>query len=165
MVLLDFSKAYNTVWGKRLVLTITEKGLRIPMISLLRKFLINRQGQVCFNGVNSDRERVLGFQASSKTLLRTPSPRYGKNGEAMQIQSIQRRVFIPGHAKDRAKRAFVTGHCCSAGYSVPEIDESRRRREEPGATEAVSTSTQTAREQAGEKSERDRGREWRVPRV
>ena len=49
MVLLDFSKAYDTVWRQRLLLTLAEKGLPITYVKWLRSFLDNRQARVRFN--------------------------------------------------------------------------------------------------------------------
>jgi ribonuclease HI len=53
MVLLDFSKAYDTVWRERLLLALAEKGVPLPIIRWLRSFLSNRQARVRFNGVLS----------------------------------------------------------------------------------------------------------------
>ena len=49
LVLLDFSKAYDTVWRQRLLLTLAEKGLPITYVKWLRSFLDNRQARVRFN--------------------------------------------------------------------------------------------------------------------
>lgn len=54
MVLLDFSKAYDTVRRERLLLTMAEKGVPIQMIRWLRSFLSNREARVRLNGVLSN---------------------------------------------------------------------------------------------------------------
>ena len=53
MVLLDFSKAYDTVWRERLLLTMIDTGVPMPLIQWLNGFLSNRRARVRFNGVNS----------------------------------------------------------------------------------------------------------------
>ena len=53
MVLLDFSKAYDTVWREKLLLTMAEMGVPLHLIRWLRSFLSNRQARVRFNGVLS----------------------------------------------------------------------------------------------------------------
>ena len=53
MVLLDFSKAYDTVWKQRLLLTMADKGVPMPLIRWLHSFLSNRQARVRFNGTTS----------------------------------------------------------------------------------------------------------------
>ena len=54
LVLLDFSKAYDTVWRERLLLTMAEKGVPIHMIRWLRSFLSNREARVRLNGTLSN---------------------------------------------------------------------------------------------------------------
>ena len=54
MVLLDFSKAYDTVWRERLLLTMADKGVPMPLIRWLSSFLRNRQARVRFNGTTSN---------------------------------------------------------------------------------------------------------------
>ena len=49
LVLLDFSKAYDTVWRQKLLLTLAEKGMPLTYIRWLRAFLDNRQARVRFN--------------------------------------------------------------------------------------------------------------------
>ena len=51
MVLLDFSKAYDTVWRERLLLSMSDQGMPLTMIRWLKCFLTNRQARVRFNGV------------------------------------------------------------------------------------------------------------------
>ena len=53
MVLLDFSKAYDTVWRERLLLAMMDIGVPKPFIRWLNAFLGNRHARVRFNGVNS----------------------------------------------------------------------------------------------------------------
>ena len=53
LVLLDFSKAYDTVWKQRLLLTLAERGLPMPLVRWLNSFLSNRLARVRFNGVTS----------------------------------------------------------------------------------------------------------------
>ena len=53
MVLLDFSKAYDTVWRERLLLTMVDKGVPMPFVRWLSSFLQNRQARVRFNGTTS----------------------------------------------------------------------------------------------------------------
>ena len=54
MVLLDFSKAYDTVWRERLLLSLADKGVPLPMVRWLNSFLGNRHARVRFNGTMSD---------------------------------------------------------------------------------------------------------------
>ena len=51
MVLLDFSKAYHTIWRQRLLLT--RKNVPNIYVQWLSKFLKNRQVKVRFNGMLS----------------------------------------------------------------------------------------------------------------
>ena len=53
LVLLDFSKAYDTVWRQRLLLTMFRKGIPLPLIRWLHGFLQNRQAKVLFNNCTS----------------------------------------------------------------------------------------------------------------
>ena len=53
MVLLDFSKAYDTIWRQRLLLTLTRKNVPSIYVQWLSKFLENRQAKVRFNGMLS----------------------------------------------------------------------------------------------------------------
>ena len=48
LVLLDFSKAYDTVWRERLLLTMGERGIPLQLINWLKGFLHNRQANVKF---------------------------------------------------------------------------------------------------------------------
>ena len=49
LVLLDFSKAYDTVWRQKLLVTLDEMGLPVMYTKWLRAFLENRQARVRFN--------------------------------------------------------------------------------------------------------------------
>ena len=49
LVLLDFSKAYDTVWRQKLLMTLDEMGLPVMYSKWLRAFLENRQARVRFN--------------------------------------------------------------------------------------------------------------------
>ena len=51
LVLLDFSKAYDTVWQERLLLSMMDTGVPLTIIRWLRSFLLNRQAKVRFNGI------------------------------------------------------------------------------------------------------------------
>ena len=53
LVLLDFSKAYDTVWRQRLLLTMHEKGIPLPILKWLHGFLQNRQAKVMYNNCTS----------------------------------------------------------------------------------------------------------------
>ena len=53
MVLLDFSKAYGTVWQQRLRLSMVDMGVPMPLVRWLNSFLQNRRAQVRFNGATS----------------------------------------------------------------------------------------------------------------
>ena len=53
LVLLDFSKAYDTVWRERLLMALIEDGVPMIMVRWLYSFFQNRQGKVQFNGVRS----------------------------------------------------------------------------------------------------------------
>ena len=48
LVLLDFSKAYDTVWRQRLLLSMIEKGVPLQLVRWLYNFLNNRQARVRF---------------------------------------------------------------------------------------------------------------------
>ena len=50
LVLLDFSKAYDTIWRQRLLLTLLKRGIPEAYVLWLRSFLENRQARVKFNG-------------------------------------------------------------------------------------------------------------------
>ena len=58
LVLLDFSKAYDTVWRERLLLTMLEKGVPSIYVQWLFGFLQNRQARVRFNGVLSNSQKM-----------------------------------------------------------------------------------------------------------
>ncbi len=50
LTLLDFSKAYDTVWRERLLGSLLDQGVPAGYVLLLREFLLNRQARVRFNG-------------------------------------------------------------------------------------------------------------------
>ena len=53
LVLLDFSKAYDTVWRERLLLSMYEKAVPLTILRWLRSFLLNRQAKVRYNDCTS----------------------------------------------------------------------------------------------------------------
>ena len=53
LVLLDFSKAYDTVWRERLLLSMHEKSVPLPILRWLSGFLQNRQAKVQYNDCTS----------------------------------------------------------------------------------------------------------------
>ena len=58
MALLDFSKAYDTVWRQRLLNTLIGKGLNNRYVLWLSSFLENRQARVRFNGSISRSRKI-----------------------------------------------------------------------------------------------------------
>ena len=58
LVLLDFSKAYDTVWRERLLVSMIEDGVPMTMIRWLRSFFENRQARVKFNGKMSNSRKM-----------------------------------------------------------------------------------------------------------
>ena len=58
LVLLDFSKAYDTVWRERLLHKLLDHGVPHSYIFFLRSFLQNRQAKVRFNGVLSKSKKM-----------------------------------------------------------------------------------------------------------
>ena len=54
LALLDFSKAYDTVWKERLLISMHEKGVPLLYVKWLASFLQNRQARVRFNNILSD---------------------------------------------------------------------------------------------------------------
>ena len=58
MALLDFSKAYDTIWRQRLLLTLSKRGVPNLYISWLNRFLQNRQARVRFNGTLSKSRKM-----------------------------------------------------------------------------------------------------------
>ena len=58
MVLLDFSKAYDTIWRQRLLLTLSKRGVPPIYIKWLSSFLSNRQARVRFNGSLSKSKKI-----------------------------------------------------------------------------------------------------------
>ena len=53
LVLLDFSKAYDTVWREKLLMTMLQKGVPVEIVRWLRRFLENRQAKVELHGHRS----------------------------------------------------------------------------------------------------------------
>ena len=53
LALLDFSKAYDTVWREKLLTTMRDQGLPINLIRWIRFFLHNRTAKVKLNGTLS----------------------------------------------------------------------------------------------------------------
>jgi ribonuclease HI len=53
LVLLDFSKAYDTVWRERLLLSMYERNVPLTILRWLRSFLLNRQARVRYNNCTS----------------------------------------------------------------------------------------------------------------
>ena len=45
MVLLDYSKAFDTIWRSKLLLSMAEKGVPIEYVSWMNSFLQNRQAR------------------------------------------------------------------------------------------------------------------------
>ena len=54
LALLDFSKAYDTVWRERLMISMLDKGVPLPIVKWLASFLQNRLAKVRFNNELSD---------------------------------------------------------------------------------------------------------------
>jgi ribonuclease HI/exonuclease III len=52
-VLLDFSKAFDTVWRQKLLLSMIEQGVPMYLVQWIRGFLTNRQAKVRYNGTLS----------------------------------------------------------------------------------------------------------------
>ena len=50
IVLLDFSKAYDTVWKEKLLLSMLDQGVPSPYVRWLNSFLMNREAKVRING-------------------------------------------------------------------------------------------------------------------
>ena len=53
LVLLDFSKAFDTVWREKLLLSLNDMGIPVQILQWLREFLRNRTAKVRFNGTLS----------------------------------------------------------------------------------------------------------------
>ena len=58
LALLDFSKAYDTVWRERLLTTMKDQGVPISIIKWIRSFLQNRIAKVKFNGTLSNSKQM-----------------------------------------------------------------------------------------------------------
>ena len=58
LVLLDFSKAYDTVWRERLLTTMLDRGIPSQYVQWLFAFLQNRQANVRFNGTLSKTKKM-----------------------------------------------------------------------------------------------------------
>ena len=53
MVLLDYSKAFDTVWRARLLVTMADIGVPLEYVKWINGFLLNRQARVRLNGETS----------------------------------------------------------------------------------------------------------------
>ena len=58
LVLLDYSKAFDTVWQERLLLTMIDKGVPMLAIKWTHDFLLNRQARVSLHGEESSTRRL-----------------------------------------------------------------------------------------------------------
>ena len=58
LVLLDYSKAFDTVWRERLLLTMIDKGVPMLAIRWIHDFLLNRQAKVSLHGEESSSRRL-----------------------------------------------------------------------------------------------------------
>ena len=58
LVLLDYSKAFDTVWQERLLLTMIDKGVPMLAIKWIHDFLLNRQAKVSLHGEESSTRRL-----------------------------------------------------------------------------------------------------------
>ncbi len=54
LVVLDFSKAYDTVWRESLLKTLLDQGVPTQIVRWLGRFLENRLARVKFNGTISN---------------------------------------------------------------------------------------------------------------
>ena len=64
IALLDFSKAYDTVWRERLLLSMVNQGVPRIIIHWLHAFLQNRQAKVTFCG-DISRSKIIRFPQGS----------------------------------------------------------------------------------------------------
>jgi ribonuclease HI len=53
-VMLDFSKAFDTVWREKLLLSMIEQGVPMYIVQWISAFLLNRQAKARYNGSLSD---------------------------------------------------------------------------------------------------------------
>ena len=58
LVLLDYSKAFDTVWRERLLLTLIDKGDPMLAVRWIHSFLLNRQAKVSLHGEESSSRRL-----------------------------------------------------------------------------------------------------------
>ena len=58
MVLLDYSKAFDTVWRQRLLLSMADKGVPIDYVVWINSFLQNRQARVRLHGATSNSTKL-----------------------------------------------------------------------------------------------------------
>ena len=58
LVLLDFSKAYDTVWREKLLHTMIDDGVPMSIVRWLASFLRERQAKVKFNGATSKSRKM-----------------------------------------------------------------------------------------------------------
>ena len=58
LVLLDFSKAYDTVWREKLLHTMIDDGVPMSIVRWLASFLRDRQAKIKFNGATSKSRKM-----------------------------------------------------------------------------------------------------------
>ena len=58
MVLLDYSKAFDTVWRSRLLVSMADKGVPLEYIKWINGFLLNRQASVRLHGTTSSSRKL-----------------------------------------------------------------------------------------------------------
>ena len=58
MVLLDYSKAFDTVWRSRLLLSMADKGVPLEYVKWINSFLLNRQASVRLHGTTSSSRKL-----------------------------------------------------------------------------------------------------------
>ena len=58
-VLLDYSKAFDTVWLSRLLLSMADKVVPLEYVKWINSFLLNRQASVRLHGTTSSSSRKL----------------------------------------------------------------------------------------------------------
>ena len=58
VVLLDYSKAFDTVWRSRLLLSMADKGVPLEYVKWINSFLLNRQASVRLHGTTSSSRKL-----------------------------------------------------------------------------------------------------------
>ena len=58
MVLLDYSKAFDTVWRSRLLLSMADKGVPLEYVKWINSFLLNRQASERLHGTTSSSRKL-----------------------------------------------------------------------------------------------------------